>query len=178
MRQLNFSAFARVLVVLLATSALSEPQSAPLKPGDTLPVLVGQTLTSKALDLPTDAAGKGAVILFSFTRAGGRDAQNWSQRLAKDKPQLPIYTIIFLESVPRLFRSIAISGIRSGMPPALLDRTLIFEQRQNVWERRLKVSDENSAYILVLDPAGRLLRILSGPFADRTYAGLIQELRP
>ena len=178
MRRLNFSSFARILVVLLATSALSEPQSAPLKQGETLPALVGQTLTGKALDLPTDAAGKAAVILFSFSRAGGRDAQNWSQRLAKDKPQLPSYTIIFIESVPRLFRSVAISGIRSGMPPALLDRTLIFEQQQNVWERRLQVTDENSAYVIVLDPAGKLLRTLSGPFADRAYAGLFQELRP
>lgn len=45
------------------------------------PSLVGQTVEGKRLDLPTSAGGKVAVVIFSFSRSGGRDAQNWAQHL-------------------------------------------------------------------------------------------------
>jgi hypothetical protein len=99
-----------VLVMLTTLIAAGQPLSSVLKPGDPLPPLAGQTLTGRQLDV-TLAAGSGqSVLILSFSRAGGRDAQNWAQRLSKDFPHLTIYTVIFLESVPSLFRYIAISG--------------------------------------------------------------------
>jgi hypothetical protein len=91
------------LVVLLAASAVGEQGTSLLKLGDALPPLGGQTVSGKPFDLPTAAAGKVAVVIFSFSRVGGRDAQNWALHLSKDDPNLPILTAIFLESVPRLF---------------------------------------------------------------------------
>ena len=106
MRRRNYGAIgASALVVFLAASALGEQGTSLLKPGDALPPLAGQTVAGKPLDLPTAAEGKIAVVIFSFSRAGGRDAQNWAQHLSKDDPHLSIYSAIFLESVPRLFRS-------------------------------------------------------------------------
>jgi hypothetical protein len=167
-----------VLVVFLAVSALGEQGTSLLKPGDAFPPLAGKTVEGKQLDLPTAAAGKVAVVIFSFSRAGGRDAQNWAQHLSKDDPHLPIYTAIFLESVPRMFRSIAVSGIRSGMPPVMLDRTLLLYQQQTSWEQRLHVTDERYACVLVLDRSGRIRWISLGPFADSLYLRLRKEVRP
>lgn len=164
------------LVVLLATSSLAEQGTSLLKPGDAFPPLAGRTVAGKPLDLPTAAAGKVAVVIFSFSRAGGRDAQNWAQHLSKDDPHLAIYTAIFLESVPRMFRSIAVSGIRSGMPPAMLDQTLLLYQQQTSWEQRLHVKDESYACVLVLDQSGRIRWISLGPFADSLYLRLRKEI--
>ncbi|MGD0632146.1 MAG: hypothetical protein ABR987_22705, partial [Terracidiphilus sp.] len=134
----NCGAFgAWALVALLAVSAPGEQGTSLLKPGDALPQLAGQTVAGKPLDLPAAAAGKVAVVIFSFSRGGGRDAQNWAQRLSKDDPNLPIYTAIFLESGPRMFRAIAVSGIRSGMPPVMLGQTLLLYRQQASWEQRL-----------------------------------------
>jgi hypothetical protein len=166
------------LVVLLAASALGEQDTPLLKPGDALPPLAGQTVAGKPLDLPTAAAGKVAVVIFSFSRGGGRDAQNWAQHLSKDDPDLPIYVAIFLESVPRVFRSIAVSGIRSGMSPAMLNRTLLLYQQQSSWEQRLHIKDESYACVLVLDQSGRIRWISVGPFADSLYLSLGKEVRP
>lgn len=99
-----------------------------------LPSLAGQTVTGKPLDILKAAEGNVAVVIFSFGQAGGRDAQNWAQHITKDQQQLPLYTAIFLESVARFFRSAAVSGIRSGMSPAMQDRTLLFYQQQSLWE--------------------------------------------
>jgi hypothetical protein len=78
------------------------------------------------------------VVIFSFSRAGGHDARNWAQHLSKDYPHLEIYNAIFLESVPRLFRDMVVAGIRSGMPPAVQDRTVILYQQQSSWEQKLR----------------------------------------
>jgi hypothetical protein len=177
MRRQNCRAIgAWALVVLLAASALGEQGTSLLKPGDVLPPLVGQTVAGKPLDLPTAAADKVAVLIFSFSRGGGRDAQNWAQYVSKDDPHLPIYTAIFLESVPRMFRAIAVSGIRSGMPPVILDQTLLLYQQQNSWEQRLHVKDESYACVLVLDQSGRIRWITLGPFSDSLYLRLRKEI--
>jgi hypothetical protein len=166
------------LVLLVAASALGEQGRSLLEPGDALPPLAGLTLAGKRLDLPTAAGGNVSVIIFSFSRSGGRDAQNWAQQLAKDDVHLPIYTVIFLESVPRMFRPIAVSGIRSGMPPAMLGHTLLLYQQQTSWEQRLHVTDERHAIVLVLDQSGRIRWISMGPFADSPYLRLRKEVRP
>jgi hypothetical protein len=162
--------------MLLAVSAHSQPGTLPLKPGDALPPLAGQTVTGKPLELPARSGGEVAVLIFSFSRAGGRDAQNWAQRLSKDEPHLPVYTVIFLESVPRLFRPMAVSAIRSGMPTAMLDRTLILYQRQNFWEEKLNITDESDACVLVLGQTGGIRWISSGRFAYSLYLRLREEV--
>lgn len=166
------------LLVLLAASAPGEQGASLLKHGDAFPSLGGQTVAGKPLDLPTAAAGKVAVVIFSFSRSGGRDAQNWAQHLSKDDPHLPIYTAIFLESVPRMFRSIAVSGIRNGMPPVMQDHTLLLYRQQSLWEQRLQITDESYACVLVLDQSGRIRWISLGPFADSLYRRLRKEVRP
>jgi hypothetical protein len=104
--KLSHNAIATVFAVLATLlSASSAAQSAPpaLKPGDPMPPLVGQALTGTSIDLPAAAAEAPAAVILSFSRAGGRDAEAWAQHLSKDHPHLAIYTVIFLESVPRLF---------------------------------------------------------------------------
>ncbi len=163
--------------MLLAASAFGA-QGTALKPGDALPPLAGQTPAGKSLDLPTAAAGSVAVVIFSFSRAGGRDAQNWALQLSKDDPHLPIYTAIFLESVPGVFRSLAVSGIRNGMPPAMLDRTLLIYQQQASWKQRLHTTDDRYASVVVLDQHGHIRCISSGPFTDTLHQRLREEVRP
>ena len=161
----------------MAASVLGEQSPSVLAVGDPLPPLVGQSVAGKPLGLPSAAAGKSVVVIFSFSRAGGRDAQNWAQHLSKDDPQLPIFTAIFLESVPRIFRPMAVSGIQSGMPAAMLERTLLLYQQQTWWERMLHVANDAYACVLLLDKSGHVRWMSPGPFADSTYVRLIEELR-
>lgn len=46
----------------------------PLHVGDLLPQLSGQTLTKNSLELPAPATGKPSVVVFTFSRAAGKDA--------------------------------------------------------------------------------------------------------
>lgn len=175
-RRTYTAVFVWSVTVLLASSLSGERGSVPLQPGDALPSLAGQSLGGRPLDLPANAQGKVAVVIFSFSRAGGGDARNWAQHLSKDYPRLPVYNVIFLESVPRLLRGMVVSGIKSGMPPATQDRTVILYEQQSSWDLRLHVTNEDSARVLVLGPTGHIQEIASGPFAEAIYLRVRTEI--
>ncbi len=172
-RSAKVLSMAGVLAVLIA----GQPGPANLKPGDTLPTLAGQTIKGQSLDLPDAIDDNQAVLIFSFSRAGGRDAQRWEERLSKSYPHLSIYTAIFLESVPRLFRPLAIRGIRSGMPVFLQARTMLLYRDESFWERRLHVADESHASVILLGRGGQIRWITSGPFTDSLCAALERQIR-
>jgi hypothetical protein len=161
----------------LLSAHSAQPGQSCLKPGDTLPPLAGQALTGKWLDIASVSGGNSAVVVFSFSRAGGRDAQLWTQRLMKDDPHLAIYTVIFLESVPGLFRSMAVSTIKDGMPPALQDRTILMYRDEDPWRQRLQVSNERHACVMLPGPTGRVQWMTSGPFADALYSQFSKSIQ-
>jgi hypothetical protein len=141
-----------------------------------MPSLAGQTLSGNPLDLEAFTRDKAAVVIFSFSRAGGRDARTWAQHFSKEDPSLAICDVIFLDSVPRLFRPMVVAEIRGGMPPDLRDRTLLLFQQQTSWQQRLHVSDEDYASVLVLGPTGLVRWISQGPFTEALYAHAAAEV--
>jgi hypothetical protein len=148
-----------------------------LKLGDSLPPLAGQALAGKWLDVGSVAGSSPAVVVFSFSRAGGRDAQRWIERLTKDNPQLAIYTAIFLEAVPGLFRGMAVSGIKDGMPAALQGRTLLMYRDEDLWRQRLQVANERQACVVLLGPTGRIQWMGAGPFSEGLYSDFSKSIR-
>ncbi len=142
------------------------------------PQFSGETLTGKAMELPAAALGQPAVVVFSFSKAAGNDSRSWSERLSKDFANaVPIYTIIELESVPKLFRGMALSGIKSSMPLLLQERTIVLYRDEALWKQRLAFSDGNRAYVILLDPDGRMRWNNDGPFTEASYAQLMDQLK-
>jgi ATP10 protein len=164
-------------LLTIAPLANSAQNATALHPGDPFPQLTAQTLTSKSLDLPSAASGKPAVFVFSFTRTAGKDARLWNQQLSKDfSTDAPDYDVIVLESVPKLFRGMALSGIRSSMPLALQDRTIILYQDEALWKTRLAVSNDNRAYLILLGPDGQIRSSNTGKYTESAYAQFKNEV--
>jgi hypothetical protein len=170
-------AYLSMLLLLLSAHSGAQAEQSSLKAGDNLPPLAGQALTGKWLDAASDMGGKPAVVVFSFSRAGGRDAQLWTERLMKDDPHLAVYTVIFLESVPGLFRGMAVSGIKGGMPAGLQDRTILMCRDEDLWKHRLQGANEGRACVMLLGPTGRVQWMTAGPYADGLYSEFIKSAR-
>lgn len=162
---------------LLGAHAFSQINPSRLGSGSAMPSLAGQTLAGTWVDLPGDAAGKPAIVVFTFSHAGGRDAQNWSRRLLKDDPRLSIYTIVFLEGVPRLLRNMVASEIKSAMPTELQDRTILLYQDENSWKQRLQLADESHACVTLLRANGEIQWMNCESFADVRYSELTKQMR-
>lgn len=155
----------------------AQSDTSSTRPGQMLPQISGQTLTGKSLELPTAAIGKPAIVIFSFSRTAGNDARSWNERLSRDFPKdVPSYTIIVLESVPKLFRGMALSGIKSSMPIPVQGRTIVVYSDEKLWKQRLAFSDDSRAYVILLGPDSRIRWSSEGAFTEPSYAGLKDQL--
>jgi ATP10 protein len=151
--------------------------ASPLQGGQTLPQISGQALTGRSIELPAAASGKPAVVIFSFSKTAGNDARSWNERLSRDFPKDVLsFTIIMLESVPKLFRGMALSGIKGSMPIAMQDRTLVLYRDEALWKQRLAFSVDSRAYVILLGPDGRIAWKSEGAFTETAYAQLKNQL--
>ena len=172
---------ARTLLSLTALfsmmSSAATAQSAALRVGDAFPYFSAQTVTGKSLVLPEAASGKTALVIFTFGRASGKDGQTWNLRLAKDfQNPVPNYTIIFAESVPKMFQGRALSGIKSGMPQEMQDRAVLQLQDEQKWRTILGVKDDQHAYVLFLKPDGHIAWRNGSAFSESDYAFVRSQL--
>jgi hypothetical protein len=160
--------------LISALSLQAAPSDAsPLQLGQALPQISGQALTGRSIELPAAASGKPAVVIFSFSKTAGNDARSWNERLSKDFPgDVPSFTIIVLESVPKLFRGMALSGIKGSMPIAMQDRTVVLYRDETLWKQRLAFSDDSRAYVVLLGADGRIQWRSEGAFKEDAYAHL------
>jgi ATP10 protein len=150
-----------------------------LQVGDAFPALTAQTVSGTRLELPGAAAGRLQILLFSFSKAGGLDSRLWNERLAKDSrkfPEVSKFSVILLESVSKLIRGVAVSAIKSKMPPETWKTTALLFKNESLWKDRLTVSTDSHCYVVLLDNAARICWMSKGPFTEKEYAGLQQEL--
>jgi hypothetical protein len=167
---------AGVVIPALWLQAAQSDMSA-VHPGQMFPQLSGQTLTGKSMDLPAAVMGKPAVVILSFSKTAGNDARSWNERLSRDFSQeVPSYTIILLESVPKLFRGLAVSSIKSSMPVPMQGRTIILYSDEKVWKQRVAFSEDSHAYVILLGPDGRVRWNSKGAFTEPSYAQMKDQL--
>lgn len=171
----RFSTLVPLIVCLVIVRPLHAARSnvPPLHMGDVFPQFSGTTLPGKSVTLPTTGMDKAAVLVFSFSRKAAHDARLWNEYLSKDFPNvIPIYGIVELESVPKLFRGMAVAGIKSSMPLSAQDRTIILYREEKLWKQRLAVSDDSRAYVVLMGPRGNIRCMNSGKLTDAEYTNL------
>lgn len=152
-------------------------QTTPLHVGDDLPQISGQTLSGKQLTLPKDAAGKPAVVSFSFSRSGGKDSGLWSDHVEKDFPAVGHpYTLMMIEAAPKFVRGMIISGSKKGMSQQAQDRCIAMEKDEELWKKRIGFTKDDRAYVFLLGPDAKIRWKSSGEFTDGEYAVLKKEL--
>jgi ATP10 protein len=150
---------------------------APLQVGSVFPAFSGRTVTDHPVTLPGSSMEQATVLEFSFSRTAGKDARLWNEHLANDFPDnVSVYGVIQLESAPKIFRRLAISGIKSSMPVSVQNRTIVLYHNEQLWRQRLAVNDESRAYVVLLDRSGAIRWMNSGAFSVSTYGMLKAKL--
>ncbi len=151
-----------------------------LKVGDTLPSISGETLAGGNLELPKDATGTITLLISSFSKKGGQDAQQWASQSSTEFVQdsnVICYSAIFLESVPRLFRGVVISGIKKGMPEDKYAQAIRIIKDEKLWKERMAVTDDDVAYLILLDRGGKIIWMHGGAFSKDTFSNLKYKIQ-
>jgi len=174
-RSLSLAALAIALLISIMESAAQETVS-HLLAGDSLPLLTGHSLSGDAVELPSEARGRRAVILFSFSREGGQRAKDWIQHLSLEIPGVSIYSVVFLETVPGPFRGVVASGIKSRTPQQQQGRTLLVYTKTNAWKQQLQSCDLEDVCVLLLKPDSHIGWMTGGSFSANRDQALRSQL--
>lgn len=160
-------------------SASQVPISAPLRVGDPFPHLIGQSLADRTIDLPITGAVKPTVVILSFSRDGGTDAQRWAERMSIEpaRTESEFVVVAELESVPRLLRGTVRYMIKRGVPQSLRDRMLILDRDDAVWRDRLDVKSMSRSYAVLVDSAGNVHWMSDGPCDGDQIARVLTSIR-
>lgn len=166
-----------LLQSLWTMHAQSPPMA--LRIGDHLPDVAGQNLSGAFTHLSAAVGGKIAVVVFSFSKSGGKDTQIWDKELVTDfssSPTVAFSTVINLESAPRLLRGVIVSGIKNSIPPPLHPSTIVSYENEELWKQHLNVADDSHAYVILLDKDGRIRWMSSGSFSGAEYKELKAQI--
>jgi hypothetical protein len=137
-----------------------------------LPKIEGENLSGHKVVLPDAAAGKVAVLIFGFTKASKLQTGAWADTLQADfvaRTDVLLYQLPVLEDVPRILRSIVISGIRKGVAENKRDRFIPVLQGEADLKKLVHYKEPDDAYLVVLDRAGSIVQQMHGAFNDANY---------
>ena len=146
-----------------------------LATGQTIPQVTAESVNGKHISLPADFAGKSAILIVGFSRAGGDQCGPFARRLSKEPSiltgSISLYQIAMLESAPRLARPLIVHGMRSGVPKPEQDRFLPLFRGENEWKQITGFTKEadDQAFLLLVSSDGSVRWIGHGRYSDELY---------
>jgi hypothetical protein len=124
-----------------------------------MPATAGETLSGKHMVLAEAVRGHAAVIVAGFSHEGGTRTGDWMKAIHADSALsgVEVYQVAMLAGAPSFIRGAIKSGMRKGMSSADQDRMVVLTQDQDKWKKFFNVSDDQVAYVLLLDSKGNVL---------------------
>lgn len=124
-----------------------------------IPHTEAETLSSKKIVLPAASAGRPAVFIVGFSRAGGNSSGRWDKQLRQEftaDSNMQIYNVAELEGAPKMFRGMIRHAMLGSIPQNERDTFVVLYQDEDVWKKLAGFFDPDDAYILLVDSAGRI----------------------
>ena len=172
-----------VAVLGLATPCRAEPAPAPAapRPGEALAPLQGRNLAGEAVALPAVAAGRTALLALGFSYESRHAVEAWGERFRAEfgaDSQVTFFELPMMAGIgARMARPFIEGGMRGGTPRALHRNVIVVWSDVGRWRRALGVRDPDLAYLLLLDPAGRVLWSGTGGREVAGFEGLATRVR-
>jgi len=145
-----------------------------------LPRVEGESLSAKKVVLPEQVKGRLGVLVFSFSREAGGPARCWTEtyaRIGMADADAAMYGVLMLSDIPWIFRGLAVSGIKSGIPVALHDRTVKVFTDDDAWRARLEVKAPSMPHLVLVDRASRVRWQYSAPCDGAGEQRLREQLK-
>jgi len=145
-----------------------------------MPRVEGESFAGRTALLPDEAKGKVAVLVFGFTKASKGPTSAWGEKLFSEfgkQAGFALYQLPVLEDVPRFVRGMVISGMKKGIKENMRDHFVPILQGESELKKLVSYKEPDDAYLVVLNPSGKIVRQLHGPFSDAAYELLRKEIQ-
>jgi hypothetical protein len=127
--------------------------------GQGLPATKGETLSNKPIVLSDAVHGHTVILIAGFSREGGNGANEWAKALRADPAfsEISVYEIAMIAGAPKLMRGMIKNGMKRGVAPADQDRFVVLTEDEQPWKSFFAVTNDNEAYVALIDPQGKVL---------------------
>ena len=171
----------RILSIALVTTMASLLSAASeLTVGEKMPELRAGYLSGRTANLPGDAAGRAALLLFGFTYQSRFAVEAWTKRFRGEfgkNPQVTFYEIPMIGGFARVGKWFIDGGMRRGTPQADHENVITVYGGTEPWKQRLGFKAEDSAYLVMIDQTGKIASRHAGPFDEASYQALAAQVR-
>lgn len=147
--------------------------------GDQLPPIRGQFLTGRAAELPQAASGRAALLMLGFTYDSRFAVEDWARRFRQDfgaRSGVTFFEIPMIGGVAVMGKWFIDGGMRRGTPRADQENVITVYGGVDLWKQRLGFRDPKAAYLILINPSGRITWLYAGEFDQVRYNELSVEL--
>ena len=124
-----------------------------------MPATAGETLSNHRIVLAQAVSGHPALLAACFSKDAGPTCGEWV-RQARIDPALSgvaVYELAMLGRAPGFIRGTIESGMRKGLSVPEQDQFVILTQDEPQWRNYFGVTMDKDAWVVLIDPAGRIL---------------------
>ena len=168
----------RILVLSFLAGWLSIMAAEPVSEiaiGETLPTLRGEFLTGRSAVLPEVASGRVALLLLGFTYDSRFEVEQWAKKFRAEfgkNPKVTFFEVPMIGGMAVMGKWFIDSGMRRGTPKADQENVITVYGGTDIWKQRVGFQDPKAAYLVLIDPTGKVLWKYSGAFDEATYEKL------
>lgn len=170
----------RILVMLgVALMASAAAPIAELAVGDQFPPLKGEFLSGRTAVLPQAASGRVALLMLGFTYDSRFQVEAWAKRFRQDfgtEPGVTFFEIPMIGGMARMGKWFIDSGMRRGTPKADHENVITVYGGTDGWKQRVGFNDPKAAYLILIDPHGRVAWRCAGSLDEQRYKALSSEV--
>lgn len=144
--------------------------------GKAFPLLIGQTLDGKILELPESASGKYSLITMAFSEKSQSELESWlnpvyNKFIVKTGMMDEIYdvNVFFIPMFTGAKKSVmesVMKSMKAQSDPEIFPYVLFYKGELGLYEKELGLSEENKPYIFLLDPSGNVVFRSIGRYND------------
>lgn len=141
--------------------------------GQALPRTETGTLSGRKVTMPDVFGGKPVVVVFSFSKGAGEKTGEWATALGKEGE--PVWTVAMLEAAPRFIRPMIRSGMKKGLPAAMLDRSLCVYKDEKAWRASLGIVNGDAPVVVWIDAKGQIAGKEQGFYSGEAWKAVKEK---
>jgi|GEM_PF-4296613 len=145
-----------------------------------MPNTQAQSLSGHEVIFPSATAGHAAVIVIGFSQWSSRAMEHWDKEIGAEvtaKPGVPLYNVAVIQDAPKFVRGMITHSMRALVPVAGQDRFLTVVQGQAELKKAVNFSASNEAYVVVLDPDGKIVFYTHGEPSESNKKQVIAQIK-
>jgi hypothetical protein len=155
-----------ILVITFFISACSSSHKNQSVVGDTLPVMMGETLDKQTVELPTLFTDTLTLLLIGYKQDSQFDIDRWLIGLDMTKTEVSVFEVPAIQGMfPRMFSTQINNGMRRGIPKELWKGVITLYADGDAMQVFTGNQNGNNARVMLVNNLGKVMY-----FYDRGFS--------